>query len=138
MYDEQGCLVGGFDGTAVVQTHMTNSRLTDPEAFEFRFSVRLLGYALHKRSGGTRRWRGGDGGVRRVMFLELTPASCPTGACIRPLAQQGARTVRPGSTAWCVWTGSIEVLQRIVQVDMQGGDVFEIHTPGGGGFGAIS
>ncbi|MFZ2327165.1 MAG: hydantoinase B/oxoprolinase family protein, partial [Rhodoferax sp.] len=60
----------GFNGTSVVQTHMTNSRLTDPEVFEFRFPVRLESYAIRAGSGGAGRWHGGDGGVRRVRFLE--------------------------------------------------------------------
>ncbi|HRI19062.1 MAG TPA: hydantoinase B/oxoprolinase family protein, partial [Burkholderiaceae bacterium] len=74
-FDAQGCLTGGFDGTSVVQTHMTNSRLTDPEVLEFRFPVRLEGYAIRVGSGGAGRWHGGDGGVRRVRFLERMTAS---------------------------------------------------------------
>ena len=65
----------GFDGTSVVQTHMTNSRLTDPEVLEFRFPVRLDSYEIRLGSGGAGRWRGGDGGVRRVRFLEPMTAS---------------------------------------------------------------
>jgi 5-oxoprolinase (ATP-hydrolysing) len=61
-FDEHGVLVGGFDGTSVVQTHMTNSRLTDPEVLEFRFPVRLLSYEIRRGSGGAGRWKGGDGG----------------------------------------------------------------------------
>jgi 5-oxoprolinase (ATP-hydrolysing) len=66
----QGRLVGGFDGTSVVQTHMTNSRLTDPEVLEWRFPVRLESYEIRSGSGGAGRWRGGDGGVRRLRFLQ--------------------------------------------------------------------
>ena len=58
----------GFDGTSVVQTHMTNSRLTDPEVLEFRFPVRLESYEIRAHSGGAGRWRGGDGGVRRILL----------------------------------------------------------------------
>jgi 5-oxoprolinase (ATP-hydrolysing) len=65
----------GFDGTSVVQTHMTNSRLTDPEVLEFRFPVRLESYTLRQGSGGQGRWRGGEGGLRRVKFLEPMTAS---------------------------------------------------------------
>src|SRR5205809_6375208 len=64
-----------FDGTSVVQTHMTNSRLTDPEVLEFRFPVRLESYEIRPGSGGAGRHRGGDGGVRRVRFLEAMTAS---------------------------------------------------------------
>ena len=65
----------GFAGTSVVQTHMTNSRLTDPEVLEFRFPVRLDSYAIRPGSGGSGRWNGGDGAVRRVRFLEPMTAS---------------------------------------------------------------
>ena len=68
--DAQGRIVRGWDGTAVVQTHMTNSRLTDPEVLEWRFPVLLEEYRIRSGSGGAGRWRGGDGGVRRVRFLE--------------------------------------------------------------------
>src|SRR5262249_53223894 len=65
----------GFDGTSVVQTHMTNSRLTDPEVLEFRFPVLLESYAIRAGSGGAGLHRGGDGGVRRVRFREAMTAS---------------------------------------------------------------
>ena len=64
----------GFDGVSAVQTHMTNSRLTDPEVLEFRFPVRLLSYSLREGSGGAGHWPGGQGGVRRVEFLESMTA----------------------------------------------------------------
>ncbi|MEY2953282.1 MAG: hypothetical protein RLZZ401_1369, partial [Pseudomonadota bacterium] len=64
----------GSDGTSVVQTHMTNSRLTDPEVLEFRFPVRLESYEIRSHSGGAGRWRGGDGGIRRVRFLQAMTA----------------------------------------------------------------
>ena len=73
--DQAGSVVEGFDGTSVVQTNMTNSRLTDPEVLEFRFPVRLESYAIRPGSGVGGRWRGGDGGVRRVRFLEAMTAS---------------------------------------------------------------
>ena len=73
--DGEGRVIGGFDGTSVVQTHMTNSRLTDPEVLEFRFPVRLESYEIRAGSGGRGRWKGGDGGIRRVRFLEEMTAS---------------------------------------------------------------
>src|SRR3546814_2968362 len=66
---------GGFAGTAVVQAHMTNSRLTDPEVLELRFPVRLESYEIRKGSGGAGRWPGGDGGVRKVRFLQAMTAA---------------------------------------------------------------
>src|SRR6185295_17625455 len=66
---------GGFDGTDAVQTHMTNSRLTDPEVLEWRFPVRVDEHRIRHGSGGAGRWRGGDGAVRRIRFLERMTAS---------------------------------------------------------------
>ncbi len=73
--DEAGTPAGGFDGTSAVQAHMTNSRLTDPEVLEFRFPVRLDSHTIRRGSGGAGRWRGGDGAVRRIRFLEPMTAS---------------------------------------------------------------
>ena len=137
VFDEAGALVDGFNGTSVVQTHMTNSRLTDPEVFEFRYPVRLLGFALRKDSGGAGRWRGGDGGVRRVQFLEPMTASILSNGRVHPaFGMAGGTTGELGINRVVRADGSTEELQHIAQVEMQAGDVFEIHTPGGGGFGA--
>jgi 5-oxoprolinase (ATP-hydrolysing) len=127
----------GFGGTSVVQTHMTNSRLTDPEVLEHRFPVRLESYEIRAGSGGTGRWRGGDGGVRRVRFLEPMTASILSNGRVHPAfgmagGQPGAVGVNRVQRA----DGRVEELGHIGQVEMQPGDVFEIHTPGGGGFGA--
>jgi 5-oxoprolinase (ATP-hydrolysing) len=138
VFDEAGTLVGGFDGTSVVQTHMTNSRLTDPEVLEFRFPVRLLGYALRKGSGGPGRWKGGEGGVRRVLFLEpMTASILSNGRLFPAFGMAGGQAGAPGINRVMRQGGKAEEIAHIGQVDMQPGDVFEIHTPGGGGFGAI-
>jgi len=135
-YDAQGQLVGGFDGTSVVQTHMTNSRLTDPEVLEFRFPVRLESYAIRQGSGGTGRWHGGDGGVRRVRFLEPMTAGILSNGRIHPaFGMAGGHSGLPGINRVVRADGSVQELAHIGQVEMQAGDVFEIHTPGGGGFG---
>ena len=135
-FDAQGQLVGGFDGTSVVQTHMTNSRLTDPEVLEFRFPVRLESYAIRQGSGGSGRWHGGDGGVRRVRFLEPMTASILSNGRVHPaFGMAGGNSGLPGINRVVRSDGRVEELAHIGQVEMQAGDVFEIHTPGGGGFG---
>ncbi|OYU13310.1 MAG: 5-oxoprolinase [Comamonadaceae bacterium PBBC1] len=135
-FDAQGQLVGGFDGTSVVQTHMTNSRLTDPEVLEFRFPVRLESYAIRQGSGGAGRWHGGDGGVRRVRFLEpMTAGILSNGRVYPAFGMAGGHRGLPGINLVVRSDGRVEELAHIGQVEMQAGDVFEIHTPGGGGFG---
>ncbi|QIM51328.1 hydantoinase B/oxoprolinase family protein [Hydrogenophaga crocea] len=126
----------GFDGTSVVQTHMTNSRLTDPEILEFRFPVRLESYEIRKGSGGAGRWRGGDGGVRRVRFLEPMTASILSNGRVHPaFGAAGGAPGAPGINRVVRADGRQEDLQHIGQAEMGVGDVFEIHTPGGGGYG---
>jgi 5-oxoprolinase (ATP-hydrolysing) len=135
-FDEQGQVCGGFDGTSVVQTHMTNSRMTDPEVLEFRFPVRLDSYAIRSGSGGAGQWRGGDGGVRRMRFLEPMTAAILSNGRVHPAF--GAAGGQPGALGinWVLRAdGSVETLAHIDEVQMQPGDVFEIQTPGGGGFG---
>jgi 5-oxoprolinase (ATP-hydrolysing) len=135
-FDGQGQLAGGFDGTSVVQTHMTNSRLTDPEVLEFRFPVRLESYAIRQASGGAGRWHGGDGGVRRVRFLEPMTAGILSNGRVHPaFGMAGGQSGLPGINRVVRSDGSVQELAHIGQVEMQPGDVFEIHTPGGGGFG---
>lgn len=126
----------GFAGTSVVQTHMTNSRLTDPEVLEWRFPVRLEGYWLRSGSGGAGRWPGGEGGERRLRFLApMTAAILSNG---RQHGAFGAAGGQPGAVGenWVERAnGQIEALGHIGQVQMQPGDVFVIRTPGGGGWG---
>ncbi len=127
----------GFDGTSVVQTHMTNSRLTDPEVLEFRFPVRLESYEIRQGSGGAGRWTGGDGGVRRMKFLEAMTASIlSNGRRHGAFGMAGGAPGQVGRNLVVRADGRIETLEHIGQSEMLPGDVFEIHTPGGGGFGA--
>jgi 5-oxoprolinase (ATP-hydrolysing) len=135
--DAQGAVIDGFDGTDVVQTHMTNSRLTDPEVFEFRYPVRLESYSIRRGSGGAGRWRGGNGGVRRVRFLEAMTASILSNGRKEPGfgmagGHAGALAVNRIERA----DGRVEPLGHLAQVQMQPGDVFVIETAGGGGAGA--
>ncbi len=137
MFDDAGRLIDGFDGTSVVQTHMTNSRLTDPEVLEFRFPVRLESYEIRAGSGGAGRWKGGNGGVRRVRFLEPMTASILSNGRIHPaFGMAGGKPGAPGLNRVVRKDGSTQTLEHIGEVKMAAGDVFEIHTPGGGGFGA--
>lgn len=134
--DRAGRVVGGFNGTSVVQTHMTNSRLTDPEVLEFRFPVRLLGYEIRQGSGGAGRWQGGNGGLRRVQFLEpMTASILSNGRRSGAFGMAGGQSGQPGINRVVRADGRVEVLEHIGQTQMQPGDVFEIHTPGGGGYG---
>ncbi len=134
--DQAGQLVGGFDGCNVVQTHMTNSRLTDPEVFEFRFPVRLESYEIRANSGGAGRWHGGNGGVRRVRFLEpMTASILSNGRVHGAFGMAGGEAGAVGINRVLRLDGSVEELAHIGQAEMAAGDVFEICTPGGGGFG---
>ncbi len=137
VWDESGALVGGYAGTSVVQAHMTNSRMTDPEVLEFRFPVRLESYAIRAGSGGAGQYAGGNGGVRRVKFLQAMTASILSNGRIHPaFGMAGGAPGAVGINRVVRSNGVVEELQHIGQVQMQPGDVFEIHTPGGGGFGA--
>ena len=136
LQDEAGHVVGGFHGTSVVQTHMTNSRLTDPEVLEFRFPVRLDSYALRTGSGGAGRWHGGDGGVRRVRFLEpMTASILSNGREVPAFGMAGGQPGAVGINRVERADGRIEVLSHIGSAEMEPGDVFVIETPGGGGYG---
>jgi 5-oxoprolinase (ATP-hydrolysing) len=128
----------GFAGTSVVQTHMTNSRLTDPEILEFRFPVRLDSYEIRPDSGGSGRWRGGNGGVRRIRFLQSMTASILSNG-----RKSGAFGMAGGGSGACGENfieradGGVEDLGAIGQSEMAPGDVFVISTPGGGGYGEV-
>jgi 5-oxoprolinase (ATP-hydrolysing) len=138
VFDDEGRAVGGFDGTSVVQTHMTNSRLTDPEVLEFRFPVRLDSYELRAGSGGGGRWHGGDGGVRRVRFLEpMTASILSNGRHHGAFGVAGGSAGRPGINRVERADGSVDALDHIASVEMAPGDVFVIETPGGGGCGSV-
>ena len=127
----------GFDGTDVVQTNMTNSRLTDPEILEFRFPVRLESYEIRAGSGGAGRWHGGNGGVRKVRFLEpMTAAILSNNRVYAPFGMAGGEPGARGANYVVRTDGHVEDLGHIGKVGMAAGDVFVIETPGGGGYGA--
>jgi 5-oxoprolinase (ATP-hydrolysing) len=128
----------GFDGTDAVQTHMTNSRLTDPEVLENRFPVWLQEFAIRSGSGGNGQYHGGNGVVRRLQFQQAMTANILSGhRLVPPFGLAGGE---PGALGrnWVERSdGTIETLTGTAQVEMQPGDIFVIETPGGGGFGQI-
>jgi len=126
-----------FDGTDAIHTHMTNTRLTDPEVLEWRFPVRLESFAIRRGSGGKGRHRGGDGVIRRVRFLEAMTAAILSGH--RRVPPYGLKGGAPGAVGrnWVERTdGTREEFGGTHAVAMNPGDVFVIETPGGGGYGA--
>jgi 5-oxoprolinase (ATP-hydrolysing) len=125
-----------FDGASVVQTHMTNSRLTDPEVLEWRFPVRLEEFKVRRGSGGAGRHRGGDGGERRVRFLErMTAAMLANHRRVPPFGLCGGAPGEVGRNWVERVDGTREDFGATFKVEMDEGDVFVIQTPGGGGFG---
>jgi 5-oxoprolinase (ATP-hydrolysing) len=125
-----------FDGADVVQTHMTNSRLTDPEVLEWRFPVRLESFAVRAGSGGRGRHRGGHGAVRRVRFLEPMTAAILSGRrLVRPHGLAGGEPGQAGVNYVLRAAGGREELGPYGQTEMAPGDVFVVESPGGGGYG---
>lgn len=124
-----------FDGTDAVQTHMTNSRLTDPEVLESRYPVRLESFSLRQGSGGKGKHRGGDGVVRKVRFLEPMTAAILSGhRLVPPFGLAGGESGQIGKN-YVQKDNTIEELDSTAIVKMQPGDIFVIETPGGGGWG---
>ncbi len=123
-------------GTAVIQTHMTNSRLTDPEIFETRFPVLLEEFSIRPGSGGAGAHKGGDGATRRVRFLtDMTACILANRRRVAPFGLDGGAAGEVGSARVERADGSVERLGSTAKVDIRAGDVFVIETPGGGGFG---
>jgi 5-oxoprolinase (ATP-hydrolysing) len=127
----------GFDGTSAVHTHMTNSRLTDPEVLEWRFPVLVESFQIRKGSGGAGRWRGGDGVIRRIRFREpMTASLLANRRRVPPFGLQGGAPGAPGKARVERADGTVTELGATAQVQMGTGDVFVIETPGGGGYGS--
>ena len=126
----------GFDGAHVVQTHMTNSRLTDPEVLEWRFPVRVESFAIRRGSGGAGRWRGGDGAVRRLWFGEPMTVSTLAGhRRVPPYGMAGGQPGACGRTYVERADGRVVELAAADSVEVGVGDVLVVETPGGGGYG---
>ena len=126
----------GFDGASAVHTHMTNSRLTDPEILETRFPVILERFAIRRGSGGEGAWRGGDGIDRRIRFLEPMQAGILANRRrVAPSGLAGGGDALPGIDKVVRADGREQLLTATDSADMEAGDVFVIQTPGGGGYG---
>jgi len=127
----------GFDGTDAVHTHMTNTRLTDPEVLEWRFPVMLESFEIRYGSGGTGKWHGGNGVVRRVRFLQAMTAAMVSGhRRIPPYGMAGGEPGKVGRNRVERSDGSVLELGGADKAELLPGDVFVIETPGGGGYGA--
>ena len=127
-----------FDGTDAVHTHMTNSRLTDPEVLEWRFPVLLESFAIRPDSGGAGKHDGGNGVIRRIQFREAMTAAILSGhRRVPPFGLQGGKPGAIGRNWVERASGAIESLGSQAEVRMQPGDVFVIETPGGGGYGIL-
>ena len=125
-----------FDGTSAVHTHMTNSRLTDPEILEWRFPVLLESFEIRRGSGGAGRHKGGDGTLRRLRFLEeMTASVLSNHRSIPPFGLEGGAPGECGRNTVERVDGTVEILQAADKTVMHPGDVFIIQTPTGGGFG---
>jgi 5-oxoprolinase (ATP-hydrolysing) len=122
-----------------VQTHMTNSRLTDPEILETRLPVRLDKFAIRRGSGGGGGHRGGDGVIRKMTFLEPMRANILANRRrVPPQGLAGGKDAKPGRN-WVERTdGTVEMLSATQTADVGAGDSFIIETPGGGGFGSLA
>jgi 5-oxoprolinase (ATP-hydrolysing) len=121
----------GFSGAAGVHTHMTNTRITDPEVLETRYPVRLIEFSLRPGSGGAGRWPGGDGVVREIELLRpLSVSILSERRAIAPFGLDGGGPGRPGRNLW----NGRDVGGKAT-FDARAGDRIRIETPGGGGFG---
>mmetsp|Transcript_24643 Transcript_24643/g.34397 ORF Transcript_24643/g.34397 Transcript_24643/m.34397 type:complete len:270 (+) Transcript_24643:1-810(+) len=126
-----------FDGCDAIHSHMTNTRLTDPEILETRYPVRLEQFEIRKGSGGSGRYRGGDGIVRSVRFLEpMTASILSNHRVVPPFGLEGGEEGALGrNTLFKASTGEEVQLGHRAELQMEPGDIFRIETPGGGGFG---
>ena len=126
----------GFAGASAVHTHMTNTRLTDPEVLEWRYPVLLESFRVRRGTGGAGRWAGGDGAVRRLRFLEpMSAAILSQSRLIAPFGLAGGGAGHPGRTWVARADGRNDVLAPADETKVAAGDAIVIETPGGGGYG---
>jgi 5-oxoprolinase (ATP-hydrolysing) len=128
----------GISGTSAIQSHMTNSRLTDPEVFEWRYPIMLDHFGIREGSGGQGATTGGDGAIRTVRFLESMEASILSGHRLSgPPGLAGGNAGKPGKTFVTRNSGTIETLEAADHTELKAGESITIETPGGGGHGLI-
>ena len=126
----------GFDGTGAVHSHMTNTRITDPEVLEHRYPVRLERFAVRRSSGGAGLHRGGDGAVREITFLEPVELSLLSQHRSQgPFGLKGGAAGAPGRQRLVRVDGTVEELPGIAGRSLAAGDRLVLETPGGGGWG---
>jgi 5-oxoprolinase (ATP-hydrolysing) len=127
----------GFHGASAVHTHMTNTRITDPEIIEHRYPVRVERFAIRHGSGGSGHWRGGSGAVREIVFLKpMTLSLLSQHRREGPYGLSGGGAGLPGRQVLIRAGGEIEDLQGIDGVEVSAGDRLVLETPGGGGYGS--
>lgn len=126
----------GFHGASAVHTHMTNTRITDPELLEHRYPVRLERFAIRRGSGGAGRWRGGDGAIRELTFLDAVSLSLLTQHRVeRPYGGSGGEPGLPGRQRLIRASGEVVELAPVDGCEVAPGDRLVLETPGGGGWG---
>lgn len=127
----------GFDGAAAVHVHMTNTRLTDPEILELRYPVLVEEFSIRRGSGGTGRWRAGDGIRRIIRFLEAMDLAILSGfRNVRPFGLAGGEPGHRGRNLVRRGDGHLEDIGGCAQTKLSPGEAIIIETPTGGGFGA--
>jgi N-methylhydantoinase B/oxoprolinase/acetone carboxylase alpha subunit len=127
-----------FDGSSAVHTHMTNSRLTDPEVLELRYPVLLEHFGVRQNSGGAGKNRGGDGSTRRIRFLApMTVSILSQRRVVEPFGMHGGMPGKRGINKWIKKDGTEEILPGTITVNVESGDSIQIETPGGGGWGRM-
>ena len=126
----------GFHGASAVQTHMTNTRMTDPEILELRYPVRLEEFAIRRGSGGAGEWHGGDGARRRIRFLRpMTAIIVASRRNVPPHGLHGGANGAPGRQWVERLDGSVQPLGGRDRAELAAGEVLGLETPGGGGWG---
>ena len=132
-----GCGAGAtFDGASMVHSNMTNSRITDPEILEFRYPVLVEDYRIRAGTGGSGAHRGGDGGSRRLRFLEpMTVSILSNNRRVAPFGMAGGDAGQVGNNQVRKADGSSIQLGPCQSIELEAGDAILIETPGGGGYG---